>query len=146
MDYRRTGGDPSELTVFGDKLYFRATINNLYGYELFVFDKDTQEITLVEDNMPGSIESYPSHFAEYEGKLFFSARSPGVGHELHVLALGEDDSTPDGESSEANTDDGNPLDSSGDGESSAGGGAFGALWILILCFGGLRISRVWTRN
>ena len=93
-----TGSDPMELTVFDNRLYFRANDGN--GHELWVSDGTTQGTQLVKDINPGSYEpiydkspyapdsvpnsSYPSSFTELNDRLYFEADDEVNGHELWV--------------------------------------------------------------
>jgi len=79
---------PQEMTVYDNNLYFRASRfgngrpddpNNI-GTELWKFEGTTQTPI---DMFPGPGDSYPQHFIQYNGKLYFSAcGTPGQGSEL----------------------------------------------------------------
>jgi ELWxxDGT repeat protein len=74
---------PQALFTFQDNLYFRASRfgspGNI-GVELWKFDGASQTPV---DLYPGTGSSYPQHFIEYNGSLYFNANgTPGQGTEL----------------------------------------------------------------
>jgi len=79
----------SGFVQYNNKLYFTGFTEEL-GYELYVFDGATEEVTLVEDIRPGDDSSLPKNFVVYNGKLYFSADDGDNGRELFVY-----DSTSD---------------------------------------------------
>lgn len=74
------GGYPAELTVVGNKLFFRAKKNNS-GAELWVSDGTISGTKPVKDINPAG-QSIPSDFFEYGGYAFFSADDGTNGVEL----------------------------------------------------------------
>ncbi|HUT11190.1 MAG TPA: PEP-CTERM sorting domain-containing protein [Thermoguttaceae bacterium] len=79
-----TQQNPEELTAYNGDLYFRATRygnppTNI-GTELWKFDGASQTPI---DMFPGTGNSYPQHFIEYDGQLYFNAcGESGQGTEL----------------------------------------------------------------
>jgi ELWxxDGT repeat protein len=75
--------NPEEMTGYGGNLYFRAArfgAPSNIGIELWKFDGTNQ--TPIE-MFPGSGSSYPQHFIEYSGQLYFNAcGAAGQGTEL----------------------------------------------------------------
>jgi ELWxxDGT repeat protein len=75
--------NPEEMTLYNGKLYFRATrfgAPSNIGTELWTFDGTTQTPI---DMFPGAGSSYPQHFIQYAGQLYFNAcGTPGQGSEL----------------------------------------------------------------
>lgn len=74
---------PEELTAYGGNLYFRAArfgAPGNIGIELWTFDGTNQTPI---DLYPGTGSSYPQHFIEFQGLLYFNAcGTPGQGTEL----------------------------------------------------------------
>ena len=74
---------PQDMTSYGGKLYFRAArfgAPGNIGIELWTFDGTSQTPI---DMYPGSGSSYPQHFIEYNGLLYFNACGTlGQGTEL----------------------------------------------------------------
>ena len=76
--------NPSEMTVYSGNLYYRAARfkdppGNI-GIELWTFDGANQTPI---DMFPGSGNSYPQHFIQYQAQLYFNAcGTPGQGTEL----------------------------------------------------------------
>ena len=76
--------NPAEMTAYGGNLYYRAARfkdppGNI-GIELWKFDGASQTPI---DMFPGSGSSYPQHFIQYQGQLYFNAcGTPGQGTEL----------------------------------------------------------------
>jgi len=72
-----------DLFSYGDQLYFRAArfgAPGNIGIELWKFDGATQTPL---DLFAGSGSSYPQHFIEYDGLMYFNANgTPGQGTEL----------------------------------------------------------------
>lgn len=78
---------PTHLNVFGSQLVFACTISAAYGQEPCVFNPATGAATLVADMVPGPGNSNPGSFKEFNGKMYFSARTSAVAtapYELHV--------------------------------------------------------------
>ncbi len=74
--------NPEELTVYNGSLYFRAAQFNSpnVGIELWKSNGTAQTCT---DLYPGSGSSYPQHFIQYAGQLYFNAcGQAGQGSEL----------------------------------------------------------------
>ena len=71
--------DPNYMTVFNNKLYFKAHVNG-YGDELFSFD--CSSVDLVSDINPGSASGYPTCLTEYNNRLYFEAIDGVHGSEL----------------------------------------------------------------
>ncbi|WP_413467323.1 ELWxxDGT repeat protein [Pleurocapsa sp. FMAR1] len=61
------------------------------GDELWVSDGTTEGTHLVEDINPGSDDSFPGNFTEFNNQLYFSADDGENGRELFKLIV--DDST-----------------------------------------------------
>jgi ELWxxDGT repeat protein len=75
--------NPEEMTSYGGNLYFRAArfgAPSNIGIELWKFNGASQTPI---DMYPGTGSSYPQHFIEYDGLLYFNAcGTPGQGTEL----------------------------------------------------------------
>ena len=80
-------GNPSNLTVSGGHVYFRA-LNATLGVELWRTDGTTAGTQVVADLVPGSGSSSPSEFAAVPGGLFFRASLPDIGQELFQVKNG----------------------------------------------------------
>lgn len=83
---------PKDLTQFNGKLYFSAD-DGKNGRELWVSDGTTQGTNLVKNIHPGNPNyqnsgymdsSIPTHFIEFDNKLYFSARDSQNNSELWV--------------------------------------------------------------
>ncbi|WP_019505636.1 ELWxxDGT repeat protein [Pleurocapsa sp. PCC 7319] len=80
---------PDNLTEFNGQLYFTAD-DGENGNELWVSDGTTEGTQLLVDIRPGSSSygnaygSYASSFAEFNGKLYFTANDGENGNELWV--------------------------------------------------------------
>ena len=78
-----TQQNPEEMTVYSGNLYFRAArfgAPSNVGIELWTFDGADQTPI---DIFSGQGSSYPQHFIEYDGQLYFNANGePGQGTEL----------------------------------------------------------------
>lgn len=72
--------NPSNLTVFRNKLYFCAN-DGIHGKELMVYD-GTNNPVLVKDIRPGTNSSSPSSFIEFNNNLYFIANDGSHGYEL----------------------------------------------------------------
>lgn len=86
---------PRDMTLAGDKVYFRAYGDVTSGWELWVTDGTANGTTLVKDIYPGSNGSYPngsypSNFYAFGSQVLFSAET-ALGQELWVT-----NGTPDG--------------------------------------------------
>jgi ELWxxDGT repeat protein len=65
---------PDSFTVFNDKIYFFAGIDDeVNGVELWVSDGTTAGTQLVQDLNPGSDGSYPRNLTVVDNELFFTA-------------------------------------------------------------------------
>lgn len=71
---------PRELKVFGNNLYFTASIDSL-GNEIWYYDGENFP-KLLKDIMPGSGSSYPKNLYVFNNRLFFQARNEMHGAEL----------------------------------------------------------------
>ena len=79
---------PRELTVFNDRLYFSASIDE-GGTELFVSDGTAEGTELLVDLNPNPSEfgfngSEPGGLIEFKDKLYFTAIAPDLGREIFV--------------------------------------------------------------
>ncbi|MBJ6608778.1 MAG: hypothetical protein JG718_00285 [Candidatus Thiothrix moscowensis] len=84
-------GRVENLTVYNNKLYFTADAGYGIGLELWVSDGTASGTMLVKDIWPGrgigsDNSSYPSYFAVYNNKLYFSAEGPYIGRELWAFS------------------------------------------------------------
>jgi ELWxxDGT repeat protein len=87
---------PSEMTVFDGKLYFRASDgNNAHGTELWCTDGTEAGTHMVKDISPGNGNSDPSGFTVVNGVLYFSA-SDGTTSSSHGTELWRTDGTEAG--------------------------------------------------
>ncbi len=79
-----TAGDsfPSEFTVLGDSVVFRADDAGANGFELWVTKGTPATTALVKDINPGAGNSFPQHFTAYDGGLLFQATTVADGTEL----------------------------------------------------------------
>src|SRR5439155_25333606 len=75
------GGDPANLTVVGNTLFFTAA-DELHGRELWKSDGTTAGTVLVKDINPGPQDTQFRELANVNGKLFFSASDSAHGQEL----------------------------------------------------------------
>ena len=87
-DYGANSSNPGEFFEFGDRLYFAAETSDL-GRELWVTDGTAEGTKLIKDINPNpggffDTSSSPSDFAEFDGKLYFSANDGSTGAELWV--------------------------------------------------------------
>ena len=80
VDTVNFSSNPSNLTVYNGELLFTANDGNS-GTELWSFDGTTA--SLVADINPGSANSFPNHFAVYNGRFYFVAQGPN-GVEIYV--------------------------------------------------------------
>ena len=92
VDFQLKSSSPSELTVFGGKLYFAAdyeTISNAFGRELLVLDPTDNSFGLVADINVGEGSSQPRELTVFDGKLYFIAKYTDVANapavRLYVL-------------------------------------------------------------
>jgi len=65
-------GDEGGLLVHGDRLFFDAD-DGIHGRELWAYDAETNEASIVADINPGSSESLINSLTIYDGALYFSA-------------------------------------------------------------------------
>ncbi len=79
-DLYESGSFPSDITAFGDALYFRAR-DEFGKHDLFRVGADGI-VTKPVDLNPGEADS-PSGFTEFNGALYFTARGPETGTELY---------------------------------------------------------------
>ncbi|WP_066220098.1 T9SS type A sorting domain-containing protein [Formosa haliotis] len=73
----------SLLQAYNGKLYFFATIpeiNEATGDELYSYDPETDQFSLVYDFTPGVDNSRAYNFIEYDGKLYFTVRDFSGGY------------------------------------------------------------------
>tara|TARA_Y100000780_G_scaffold214902_1_gene216887 strand:- start:510 stop:1088 length:579 start_codon:yes stop_codon:yes gene_type:complete len=77
----------SELVAVRGNLYMAARNDDAMGNELWTLSPDGS-LTLVADLNPGPASGHPAHFAELNGRLYFSAQlSELVGTELVAMNL-----------------------------------------------------------
>lgn len=76
---------PRELTVFNDKIYFTADIDE-YGRELWEYDGTTDVAQIVADIWPGLSTSSPSYITLFNDKLYFAADNGQQGTEIWSIA------------------------------------------------------------
>jgi ELWxxDGT repeat protein len=74
-------GDGRSLTVFDDKLYFRASNDNA-NFELWVYDGSSAPTMVADINPTGA--SYPNSLTVFNNQLYFSADDGTNGFELWV--------------------------------------------------------------
>ena len=79
---------PKNMTLAGDKVYFRAYGDVTSGLELWVTDGTANGTTLVKDIYPGSNgshpnSSYPSNFYAFGSQVLFTAET-ALGQELWI--------------------------------------------------------------
>jgi ELWxxDGT repeat protein len=79
-DYTNAYGDPYQLTVVGNKLFFTAATG--YGNELLVTDGLSLP-KVVKDIKINYEGSYPIHLTPFKGILYFQADNRGNGYELY---------------------------------------------------------------
>src|SRR5439155_1374531 len=75
------GGDPANLTVVGNTLFFTAA-DELHGRELWKSDGTAGGTVLVKDIYPGRYSSQASNLTNVNGTLFFQAFDGVHGFEL----------------------------------------------------------------
>lgn len=63
----------SRLRVFDDKIFITYGNDGVNGYELWVSDGTAAGTVMFKDINPGSGNSWPREFCEYNGKLYFVA-------------------------------------------------------------------------
>lgn len=73
---------PSDLTRYGDWLYFRAN-DGIHGEELYRTDGIAEGTELVADIAPGPESSFPDELTVSHFSLFFSAQESTTGRELY---------------------------------------------------------------
>jgi ELWxxDGT repeat protein len=73
--------DFDELTLFRNRLFFRASTNT--GYQLYAYDAVESRILLVNDTASPDNSDYPSGLCVLDDKLFFSANTSQYGTELY---------------------------------------------------------------
>jgi len=74
---------PSELTVVGDQLYFRATDQD-HGTEVFVYNP-LDGVSVAADIGSGSSNSDPEFLTELDGLLYFQIRRATSGTEFRTI-------------------------------------------------------------
>ena len=79
------GSDPSELTIYGNNLYFAAT-TTADGRELFRLPVGGSTASLVTDIDPGDGDSDPVFLTTTSDRLYFVADSPTEGIELFSVS------------------------------------------------------------
>ncbi|WP_281556622.1 Ig-like domain-containing protein [Thalassomonas sp. RHCl1] len=72
------------LTVYYGRLYF-ATSGQTFGHELWAYDDQTRETSLITDIWSGQGSSYPQGMVVYNNKLYFSAINKNSGRKLMVF-------------------------------------------------------------
>lgn len=76
------GSNPSDLTVFEGRLFFRAIASVNHGYELFEYNG--KNLVMASDIWPGSNGGLEGVVGVYNGRLYLSAEDGNVGPELFV--------------------------------------------------------------
>jgi ELWxxDGT repeat protein len=75
-----SGSAISELTAFGDYVYFRASHPD-FGDEVWRASPSSGA-ELVRDIVPGTSSSFPGGFLAYEGRLYFSAYTTATNYQV----------------------------------------------------------------
>ena len=71
--------------VLGDTLYFTATLDTAYGYEMWAYDTTNQSVWLVSDLRPGVPGSWPSYGGTefyHNGTMYFDSMTGTSGRNL----------------------------------------------------------------
>jgi len=77
--------NPRELTIFNDKLYFTADIDE-YGREIWEHDPISEITEIVADIWPGVSSASPTDLTLFNDKLYFAADNGNQGSEIWSLA------------------------------------------------------------
>lgn len=84
--YVKIGALPFDLTIYNNKLYFKVAQDGVVS--LYVYDFDTQQISLTPDTVTDKPISYlnpSSKMKVHKNKLYFSGLLEGHGYELFSL-------------------------------------------------------------
>ena len=76
MPFNINTGDGKLVMVLGDTLYFTATLDTAYGYEMWAYDTSNQSTWLVSDLHPGVVGGYPAYGGTefyHNGTMYFDS-------------------------------------------------------------------------
>ena len=78
-------GDGKLVMVLGDTLYFTATLDTAYGYEMWAYDTSNQSVWLVSDlfhGVAGSFSGYGGTQFYHNGTMYFDSMTGPGGRKL----------------------------------------------------------------
>ena len=85
MSVNSNTDDGKLVMVLGDTLYFTATLDTAYGYEMWAYDTSNQSSWLVSDLYPGVAGSYPAYGGTefyHNGTMYFDSITINSGRKL----------------------------------------------------------------
>ena len=85
MPFNSNTDDGKLVMVLGDTLYFTATLDTAYGYEMWAYDTSNQSTWLVSDLHPGVAGSYPGYGGTefyHNGTMYFDSTTAASGRKL----------------------------------------------------------------